>query len=397
VTTQLPSTARNAPDGVRFDREVGFYYSWQDTKWRARAAAGPPGHNGVPSSLLTNRHMKTLFRRGLALVAVLPIAVAADGQVPSTNDTTQGTSTGSGTGALSGPDATLTGEYNTGFGYGPLFNIQSGTGNTAMGALAMSFTTSGTYNTGCGFEALFGNSAGGSTGSLNTGVGTAALFSYSTGSNNTALGYEALFSTTTGNDNTASGYYALYYNATGNYNDASGYEALFRNKVGVQNTAIGANALSATIASFNTGLGSGALYRNTSGKYNIAIGWQAGLALTTGSNNIEIGNEGLAGESDTIRIGSASQTTAYMAGIYSSAVAGGRYVVVSANGQLGATGTPPADPTSAQTSNLGEEMQRQAAEIRDLRDELAKLKTIDQAMQVALHNLQAQNELLTRR
>jgi hypothetical protein len=342
--------------------------------------------------------MKNLFGCRLALVALFTIAGAAYGQVPNTNDTTQGTSTGSGTGALSGPHATLTGEYNTGFGYGPLFNIQSGTGNTAMGALAMSFTTSGTYNTGYGFEALFGDSAEGSTGSLNTGVGTATLFSYSTGSNNTALGYETLFSTTTGNDNTASGYYALYYNTTGNYNDASGYEALFKNKVGVQNTAFGANALNATNGSFNTGLGSGALFRNTSGKYNIAVGWQAGLALTTGSDNIDIGNVGVAEESDTIRIGSASQTTAYMSGIYNSAVTGGRYVVVTPNGQLGATATPPsADPRSAQTSNFDQERQRQAAEIRDLQEQLAKLKTIDDAMQVALHKLQAQYDLTTRR
>jgi hypothetical protein len=347
--------------------------------------------------LLTKHQMKTLFGRHLAFVALFTIAGAAYGQVPNTNDASQGTSTGSGTGALSGPNATLTGGYNTGFGYGPLFNIQSGTGNTAMGALAMSFTTSGIYNTGCGYEALFGITSG-ATGSLNTGVGTAALFSYSTGSNNTALGYETLFSTTTGNDNTAAGYYALYNNTTGNYNDASGYEALFKNKVGVQNTAFGANALNATNGSFNTGLGSGALFRNTSGKYNIAVGWQAGLALTTGSNNIDIGDVGVAEESDTIRIGSASQTAAYMAGVYNSTVTGARYVIVSANGQLGATATPPgADPKIAQTSNLAEETQRQAAEIRDLREQLAKLKTIDEAMQVAVHKLQAQNELVRQR
>jgi hypothetical protein len=87
-----------------------------------------------------------------------------------------------------------------------------------------------------------------------------------------------------------------------------------------------------------------------------------------------------------------------MAGVYNSTVAGGRYVVVSANGQLGATATPPAaDPRSSRTSNLDEEAQRQAAEIRDLQEQIAKLKTTDEAMQLALRKLQAQNELVTRR
>lgn len=321
--------------------------------------------------------MRDSFARSLAFIGVLTIWEAAYGQVPGTNDTTDGTNTGMGTGALSGPNATLTGEYNTGSGYDAIYNIGSGTGNTAIGALAMTFTTSGIYNTGCGFEALFGNSEG-STGSLNTGVGTAALFSYSTGSNNTALGYEALFSTTTGDSNTALGYYALYNNTAGNYNDAVGYQALFRNKVGIQNTALGANALLATNAGFNTGLGNSALDKNTSGKYNIALGWEAGSTLTNGSNNIKIGNVGVAGESDTIRIGSATQTTTYVAGIYHSTVAGGRYVVVDANGRLGATATPPgADLRGAQTPNLREEMQRQAEKIRDLQEQLSELKALN--------------------
>jgi hypothetical protein len=341
--------------------------------------------------------MKTSFGRILAFIGVFTIGGAAYGQVPSTNDTTDGTNTGMGTGALSGPNATLTGEYNTGSGYGAIWNIGSGTGNTALGALAMTFTTSGLYNTGCGFEALFGSS-GGSTGSLNTGVGTATLFSYSTGSNNTALGYEALFSTTTGDGNTASGYYALYYNVTGNFNVASGYQALFRNKGGLQNTALGANALLATNASFNTGLGFDALDKNTSGKYNIALGWEAGSTLTTGSNNIEIGNVGVAGESDTIRIGSATQTTTYIAGIYNSTVSNSRYVVVDADGQLAATRAPPGGGlSSTDAPNLREEMQRQAVKIRDLQEQLSELKALNQTIQVALHNLQVQNALVARR
>ena len=61
--------------------------------------------------------------------------------------------------------------------------------------------------------------------------------------------------------------------------------------------------------------------------------------LTTGSNNIDIGNRGVAGESDTIRIGGnvlgfGSQTAAFIVGISGTAVVGDA-VVVDENGQLG--------------------------------------------------------------
>jgi hypothetical protein len=343
--------------------------------------------------------MKTPLKRNLVSIGAFALAGAAYAQVPSTNDTSDSNhNTGTGSLALSGPAATLTGEHNTGVGFGTLYNITSGTGNTAVGSLALELTTTGIYNTGVGYEALYGDQAVGSAGSLNTAVGTAALFSYSTASNNTALGYETLFSTTTGNDNTASGYYALYYNTTGSYNVASGYQALFKNKVGGQNTAYGANALNATNTGFNTGIGYEALYKNVSGKYNIAVGWEAGSALTTGSNNIDIGNVGVAGESDTIRIGTATQTTVYIPGISINTSVNGSYVVVDSNGQLGTTSTPPsAALKSAYTPRLHQEMQQQAAQIRELQEQLSELKTLNQIVQVALHNLQAQNDLVAQR
>ena len=42
---------------------------------------------------------------------------------------------------------------------------------------------------------------------------------------------------------------------------------------------------------------------NTTGSGNIALGVYAGSILTIGNNNIDIGNQGVAGESNTIRIG----------------------------------------------------------------------------------------------
>src|ERR1019366_1194909 len=101
--------------------------------------------------------------------------------------------------------------------------------------------------------------------------------------------------------NTAAGVDALEDNTTGGENTATGVEALFSNTTGEDNTAAGAFALS----------------RNTTGGSNIGIGANAGANLTTGDNNIDIGNGGVAGESNTIRIGTqGTQTATYIAGIF---------------------------------------------------------------------------------
>jgi trimeric autotransporter adhesin len=153
---------------------------------------------------------------------------------------------------------------------------------------------------------------------------------------NTGSGYRALFSNTTGGGNTASGVFALTSNTTGGYNTASGDEALLSNTTGNFNTAYGTAALlSNTTGNENTAIGASALYSNTTGSNNIAVGYNAGLNVT-GSNNIHIGNEGVAGESNTISIGTpGTQTSAYMAGIWGAISAGGSPVYISPAGQLG--------------------------------------------------------------
>jgi len=65
------------------------------------------------------------------------------------------------------------------------------------------------------------------------------------------------------------------------------------------------------------------------------LGYQAGVNLTTGDNNIDIGNSGLAGEANTIRIGtSGTQTNAFIAGI-SGVTVTGNPVVIDNSGHLG--------------------------------------------------------------
>jgi septal ring factor EnvC (AmiA/AmiB activator) len=74
------------------------------------------------------------------------------------------------------------------------------------------------------------------------------------------------------------------------------------------------------------------------GNFNTALGANAGANLTTGdSNNIDIGAnvEGVAGESNTVRIGNPDITTTIIRGISGQTVASGTTVLVAANGQLG--------------------------------------------------------------
>src|ERR1700687_1034178 len=153
----------------------------------------------------------------------------------------------------------------------------------------------------------------------NTAEGDNALFSLTTGFDNTAIGNSALFSNIS-SDNTAIGAAALFSNTTGNNETATGFAALFSNTIGLYNTANGAVALAF----------------NTTGGRNIALGSLAGVNLTTGSNNIDIGNGGMAGEANTIRIGTiGTQQATLIAGISGATVAGGVGVIVDTNGHLG--------------------------------------------------------------
>jgi len=170
----------------------------------------------------------------------------------------------------------------------------------------------------------------------NTAVGDNALQNLTTGTNNTALGYRALHDNTVGLSNTAVGSLALRNNRGGDRNTATGLGALFDNETGNDNTANGFGALVHNRANANTAIGSRTLENNNGGHDNIALGYRAGANFSPGSNNIYIGNIGLTGEDGTIRIGDASQTRTYIAGIAASSVTGAP-VSVNDNGQLGTT------------------------------------------------------------
>ncbi|HET9388255.1 MAG TPA: tail fiber domain-containing protein [Steroidobacteraceae bacterium] len=111
---------------------------------------------------------------------------------------------------------------------------------------------------------------------------------------------------------------SLVPNTSGTDNTAAGFNSLYLNSQGNRNTALGLEAL----------------YSNTAGSNDIAIGAGAGYALT-GSNDIAIGNSGVAGESNTVRIGTpGAHRKVYIAGIGGTAVTGSA-VYITPDGQLG--------------------------------------------------------------
>jgi uncharacterized Zn ribbon protein len=195
-----------------------------------------------------------------------------------------------------------------------------------------------------------------------TAEGDNALFNLTTGTNNTAIGFHALFTTTTGISNTATGESALFGNTTGDFNTATGDVALFSNTTGSQNTAYGDGALFFnTTGNNNTANGAVALLSNTTGNNNIALGDSAGINLATGDDNIDIGNGGVAGDSGKIRIGTkAVQKRAFIAGISGSAVTG-TAVVVDTSGQLGVA------PSSARFKDAIKPMDKASEAILELK------------------------------
>jgi hypothetical protein len=204
--------------------------------------------------------------------------------------------------------------FNTAEGQNALFSLTTGSANTAVGWYSLFSNAEGSFNTATGAGALLFNTA-----IQNTAFGAAALLFNTTGGDNTAVGAAALLNNTTGFDNTAIGRAALFFNNTGNNNTANGVSALSNNTTGGDNTAIGWAAL-----------------LNNTGSFNIALGAGAGSHLTTGDSNIDIGNQGVAGESNTIRIGGNSQNRAFIAGIRGVTTANAAIpVLIDTVGQLG--------------------------------------------------------------
>jgi hypothetical protein len=223
--------------------------------------------------------------------------------------------------------------FTTAEGESALLGLTTGAGNTAVGSFSLESLTTGSFNTAVGAGTLLSNN-----GDSNTAIGTAALLANTDGDSNTAVGVDALLNNTGGDANTATGAEALISNIEGSFNTAAGFGALSLNVNGCCNTANGNNALFLTTGSGNTAVGFFSLSNITTGSDNVAVGQNAGVNLTTSdSNNIDVGFNvgGVAGESNTIRIGNNDIADTFIRGISGTTIASGATVLVASNGHLG--------------------------------------------------------------
>lgn len=228
----------------------------------------------------TLTRLTAVFALGLGLAAQTAVA-SPDRGSPGGNTTERTTSASAAPDVSPPPDGGYPG-FTTAEGLNALKHLTNGFGNSAFGWYSLFSNTTANYNTGLGAGTLALN-----TGAANTASGVASLILNTQGTRNTSNGAGAMVWNSTGNDNTGVGYFSLYNNDTGDSNSALGSDTLLSNVSGNCNVAIGESAL----------------LMNTTGDDNIAVGCGAGSEATTGSNNIYIGNVGVAGESDTIRIG----------------------------------------------------------------------------------------------
>ena len=220
-------------------------------------------------------------------------------------------------GTLSGSQVNSANGYQ--IGGKTIFSANPGIENIAIGDRAGNTATTGTYNQ------LIGDGAGASL---------------TTGNADVFLGTNSGFKTTTGNGDVAIGWIAGQSQTTGAYNTFVGAQSGVSVTTGIENTFLGfSSGISSATGQNNTYLGNTAGYSNTSGSSNTFVGYRAGFDNATGSNDIYINNDlGSSSESGVIRIGDpASQTSAYVAGIYGVSVAGGQPVVIDGSGHLGST------------------------------------------------------------
>jgi hypothetical protein len=149
------------------------------------------------------------------------------------------------------------GSGNSALGNLALTAVTTGFWNTAVGEWALQYSTEGELNTAVGVSAMQGTSASPLVGNANTAIGLAALYDLGgDATGNTAMGDEAGTSITTGTDNTLIGLKSGY-GVTGNYNIILGEDP---------SSAI------------------------TSGSSNILIGNSLTLLTNSGSNQIDIGD-----------------------------------------------------------------------------------------------------------
>lgn len=241
-----------------------------------------------------------------------------------------------------------TGNDCTAIGYNTLSSNITASGITAVGSGALA-ANNAAQNTAVGYQSLTANTGlnntavGWRTSAVQVAVNNNAAFGYLTMQGNTASEITGMgtlsLTVNTGLRNAGLGYKSLSLNEGGNDNTAGGHEALMTNVTGSDCAAFGRGSLRVSLGNQNTAFGSQSGLLLTSGTDNTLLGYNAGSALTTSdSDNIMINNIGVVGDNAIIKIGSATQTSCFLAGV-GSVTPGGTPEVVTMDPTTGEMGT----------------------------------------------------------
>jgi len=148
-----------------------------------------------------------------------------------------------------------TGAYNTGCGNYSLYSVTGGY-NSGFGYSALNYNTSGTYNTGCGLMSGYLNT----TGYNNTSVGALAGYTHNGGYNNTFVGVNAGYAVTTADNSLMLGHDSgRTASPSGNVTTADGVMCLGSNSIANAYTKVSISVTSderdkADITDFTHGL-----------------------------------------------------------------------------------------------------------------------------------------------
>ena len=265
-----------------------------------------------------------------------------------------------------GNQNTTEGTKNTAIGTATLLFNNTGNDNTAVGAASLSNNTSGVDNTASGADATgddpyrqlqHGYRFTGALcqhhwhrkhgqwhirpewqyrRQLNTAIGAFALANNTGSESAPAVGVDVLFNNSAGG-NTGIGSRALRLNQLDSKTQPWVTTRSIAIPAGAFLTRPSAQAaLTVNTGGGNTACGNVALFFNT-GSNNTALGNGAGANLTSGNNNIDIGYivGGVAGESNTIRIGNSDINNTFISGISGTNSPGGVAVFCHSDGKLG--------------------------------------------------------------
>ncbi len=216
-------------------------------------------------------------------------------------------------------------------GYQSGYNNES-SNNVFIGTQAGKTNSTGYENVFLGNEAGYSNVGGGvnvfighktgwfnQNGGQNVFMGFVSGYKNTDGMENTYLGDQCGYSGTSASANVFVGATAGWYN-TASENVFIGKSAGFYNTFGgitgdegSRNVFVGrSSGLSNTKGYFNTSVGYKSLYSNTTGTYNTALGYLAFEGGAEFTNSTALGNGATIGESNQVRIGNSSVTSAWV-------------------------------------------------------------------------------------